>query len=577
MAPYTQPSAQILQKSILGLLYAGLFVCTLTAIFYVIRVYRLSKEIAVGREIVALEKRSLGVSSVVRREDSGGNGRWVVLPVRYDYTALRGFDNSLYTDVFVGDDRQPITLAVTLQQVTWVPQLPASRTAFCGNLTNEDGCAIAAVSGYYRPPTNVSGGDVFRLEGGSNSTASGFWTESTLTAGSTSIPFEFGVATLWQNLVPSLGLGIYPVNRSPTHPSYLDALLRQGKIAGQYVSCYDISNPDKSGEIVIGGVDTGKYVGNLKVLKGGAYPGMVGSPGVMVATGQNSSFGIGEVGKWALLTPDTRFLWLPQPIVYNIISAFPVTTYNLQPGNSFPVYTVPCDTKFDPSWAIELTFEGVVINIPFNHLITSIEVTAGGPNRKRCVLAVQPNDGRYILPGYTFSYILGGPFWRSAYVVLNPRENITAIAAPQANAVSQSIVPLGGEFGTNIQSVEGSPGSSSSTSTNNSQPQQKKGMSVGVIVGVSIAGAVALLLIALGIFSFYRRKRRMRKMEACEPPDWNRVELPWDGQTRTNGLHEDFEKRRTGGTPLEGRAELPAGGQQERYELPGSMHIGVAP
>ncbi|KAK6523015.1 hypothetical protein TWF281_002438 [Arthrobotrys megalospora] len=576
MTPNTQVS--ILRTVILGILYESLFTCAVASVSYTLWSYRFGTRTVVGSELVAFEKRRVG--SYRRRTE--GKGSWVVLPVKYEYTVLGGLDNNLYTEVFFGDDRHPLKLAVTVQQVTWVPQLPTSRTAFCNNATNTNSCKIAGVSGYYRPPANVSQDDIFRLQDRSDYTASGYWTEDTLSTGTTSISFQFGVATHWQNLVPSLGLGIYPFNRSPNHPSFLDALLQQGKIAGQYISCYDISNHERSGEMVIGGVDRDKYQGKLKILKGGDYPGMVGSPEVMVATGRNASFGIGEVAKWTLLTPDTRFLWLPQPVVYNIISILPVATYDLRPGDSFPVYTVPCNTKFEPSWVIEFTFEGVKIIIPFSHLITPIEVPNRPSNVSRCVLAVQPNDGRYSLPGYTFSYILGAPFWRSAYVVVNSQENITAIAVPKANVVSQSIVELGGLFGTDIEGIEGSSGgpSVSNTPVPNS-PLHEKNKNLGAIIGASIAGAAVFLLVCLGLF-IYRRKRRSRR-QVCSPSDWARMELD-GGEISTAEvdwrLLDGVKRRRSEEVPLERRGELSTG-REEAHELPGSMRrmytdIGIA-
>ncbi|KAF3277009.1 hypothetical protein TWF970_005878 [Orbilia oligospora] len=60
---------------------------------------------------------------------------WVGLEVRYKYKITGAVDNDVYTDFYFGEDRQRIELAVTFQQVTWVPQLPDSRnrTAACDN------------------------------------------------------------------------------------------------------------------------------------------------------------------------------------------------------------------------------------------------------------------------------------------------------------------------------------------------------------------------------------------------------------------------------------------------------------
>ncbi|KAK6519921.1 hypothetical protein TWF506_000215 [Arthrobotrys conoides] len=532
---------------------------------------------------------------------------WVGLEVRYKYKISGAVDDNVYTDVFLGEDRQRVELAVTSQQVTWVPQLPDSRNRtadVCDSGTDGDGCAVEG-SGYYNPPANVSRDDTFRFQSGSNSTAQGYWTSTTLSTSTISVNHTFGVATTVQNLTPILGLGISSINRSKDHPSYLDSLLRQNKIFGRYVSFYDVSNPggSRSGEIVIGGVDTEKYLGRLKRLKGAGMVGVVKSPEVMVKTGREEKFGVGGAGGSAFLTIDTSFLWLPQPIIYNIISTFPVATFDLRPaGSSFVVYTVPCDTKLSPSWVIQFTFEGVVINVPFNHLVTPIEVSTNGGSGmgKRCVLAVQPNDGRYALEGYEVSYVLGAPFWRSAYIVLNPQENMTAIAVPNLNSISRSIVPLGGPFGTEIENIEGtsnSPSNPPSPTPNLQQSQRSKNPSTGVIVGASIAGVIALILIYLGFLSFKKRrkkkrrkKKRRERREGCAVMEWDRVELPGggygaeEGYLRRDERFEDVKKRRSEEVPLEGRVELDSYNLRDlregMYELPApmrnSMHIGVA-
>ncbi|KAK6344619.1 hypothetical protein TWF718_006577 [Orbilia javanica] len=386
MAPYMTAYLDFiaLQTSVSGMLYAILLVTSL----YLVDLRGLlgyNEWYSMGRirEVFAIKKRDQEIG-----ENPEG---WVELVVRYKDGVSGGVDNNVYTDVTFGEEKSPIELAVSFQQITWVPQLSG-----------------------IKPPVDIPKDDIFRLEYGLNSTVSGYWTTSTLTASSVSITHTFGIATNSQNLHPTLGLGIFPTNRFSNRPSYLDSLLRQNKIFGKYVSFYDISNHSGFGRLVVGGIDRGKYLGRLKRLKGGGLVGIVESPGVMVSTGRNESFGVGGL---AFLAVDTSFLWLPQPIVYNIISNFPVATYDLFPSEkqSFLVYTVPCGTRFDPSWRIEFTFEGVVVKVPLNHLVTTTEVAAGGRDEsvnKRCVLAIQPNDGRYSLEGYSFSYVLGAPFWR---------------------------------------------------------------------------------------------------------------------------------------------------------------------
>ncbi|KAK6344104.1 hypothetical protein TWF696_007751 [Orbilia brochopaga] len=253
-------------------------------------------------------------SGLERRQTS--QSQYVLMPVKYNLTILGQLDGNLYASILFEPNNQTITLGMNTDSVTWVPEQPASIARFCANSTNTEGCKIAgSVSGYYTPESNVDKTDYFNYtyiededEAGLNAT--GYWTENTVTVGGVSVDLQIGVAETW-NIIPSLGLGLWPTYPPQKGVSYLAALEQQGKIAGQYLSCYDLTDTNDSGTIVFGGVDLHKFSGKFTIWSNFDLPGITTTPGVRVLLGDNAT-SIPDTGApQALVNPFT-------PYVHNI-------------------------------------------------------------------------------------------------------------------------------------------------------------------------------------------------------------------------------------------------------------------
>ncbi|KAJ6259757.1 Candidapepsin-2 [Drechslerella dactyloides] len=507
--------------------------------------------------LVLLHSFSCVVARSVERRQATQGQQYVVMPVKYNLTILGKLDGNLYANLQFEPNNQTVTLGITSDSVTWVPEQPASIASFCANSSNTQGCQIAgSVSGYYTPKSDVSRTDSFYYAYyGSDLNATGYWTDSTVSAGGVSIDLQFGVAQNW-NSIPSLGLGLWPTIPAQKGPSYLAALEQQGKIAGQYVSCYDLTATSDSGSIIFGGVDLHKFNGKFTIWSNFNLPGIITTPSMRVLLGQNVSAVPEPRQAIALVNPFTPFMYLPDNLL-NLI----VKTLGAQTVNSIGGYGLPCNTQIDPTWQLEVSFSQLVINIPYRQLLSTATTARGD----LCFLAVLPMSF-YQTPGFNLSYVLGGPFFRSAYVVVNPTDNTTAIAVANPNVTSQNVVALGGPFGTALSSLQGvaPPPGSTETSVSNSTSSSKKS-NTGAIVGGVVGGIGGLLLIGAGIWFMKGRKRE--EDAPIVPPgvsEHHTPELPGGGiirqPTELDGGYGGGEMKKVGASAMQPPgpfAELP--------------------
>ncbi|EPS42046.1 hypothetical protein H072_4066 [Dactylellina haptotyla CBS 200.50] len=425
---------------------------------------------------------------------------YVLLSVVYEYEILGEYFGYVYTEIKFGRDQQTLKLLVDVPHLSWVPQLPASQTEFCNNQTNYASCRTAGNSGYYSPG-DVSHNDTFNFPA-PNTNYTGYWVEDIVTAGNISVNLQFVVAETWGNMTPRLGLGLWPFDMDARHPSYIQALQQQGRISEQFCSCYDITNAESSGSIVIGGVDLNKFTGKLKVWRINQLPGIISTPATKIisSSGNWTNFTTSSQ-EFALFTPLSSFLHLPKDVLDSILTLLPASPFTV--GDGRKVYTLPCDIQVDPTWVINFTFDELVISIPFTYLISPLKVSEASAI-DQCLGLFLPNEKIYYdTSPYDFSYIFGAPFWRSAYIVVNAADKISALGVANPNVTTQAIVDVGGQFGANIDTVVGTPPASS---TPPSDSGAKKKHTVGVIVG-SCIGGIALIFACLGGYFLYWRRR----------------------------------------------------------------------
>ncbi|KAK6531979.1 hypothetical protein TWF694_003142 [Orbilia ellipsospora] len=490
---------------------------------------------------------------------------YVVLPVTFEWKVLGSFYGYIYVNVLFGIAKQPLKLLLFVAHITWVPLLPASVTEYCNKPENLKACQLAGNSGYYTPPEDAPRNDSFLLVFDIFSNVTGFWVEDLVTADDVGVNLEFGVAERFLDGIPRLGLGIWPNYEDPTRPSYVEALQQQGRTASQYCSWYDVSNPDASGSILIGGVDLDKFSGKLKVWRLNQLPGIVSTPTVEINMPSSSMLSFSsenEPNDLVLISPESSFIFLPPNTLQSVMKILSPNTLFI----GFNIYTLPCSTQMDPTWTLDFVFDEVSISVPFSDLLSPLNPPPAYHQADQCILLVLPNDRLlYDVPGYNFSYILGAPFLRSAYVVVDSEHNVTALAPSNHNITTESIVLLGGDFGADIDTLVGNtpvtPTSSITTaSANKTTPAMKAGIGAG-------CGAAFLLACGIG-YLVYRRRPAPPSIPIVQP-----LELPVE-EREPGELHWMS-------IPKDGDGESPLPTEQQHFmqeppmELPATYHLYV--
>ncbi|KAF7544853.1 hypothetical protein G7Z17_g9636 [Cylindrodendrum hubeiense] len=210
----------------------------------------------------------------------------------------------------------------------------------------------------------------------------------------------FGVAnesSFWPSGIMGAGPRLEGWNSDT--PLLIDSMAQQGLINSRAFSLDIRSVDSEEGSIIYGGIDTGKYSGNLElrpIIPASEAPDgytrfWVYLDGITITHddgGENVVFS--EVnGQAVFLDSGGSFTGLPQAMVDSIVSYFPTATL-MDDGSS---YQVDCDVA-DLSGTVDFTFGSTVINVPYHEFMRD-----SGDN---CILDAP---------------VLGETFLRAAYVV----------------------------------------------------------------------------------------------------------------------------------------------------------------
>ncbi|EPS39286.1 hypothetical protein H072_6913 [Dactylellina haptotyla CBS 200.50] len=456
--------------------------------------------------------------------------QYVVLSTYFSDFELGEISLNVISNFLIGIDKQPIKLVVTPQHVTWVPHEPDSISQFCPSTAEtRRACKIGGNYGYYTQKEPVrfnpfTFNESYNAE--SNLNATGNWIEDKVTAGDIEISLQFGLAQIWHSS-PLLGLGIHPTNRDPKRPSYLEALVAQGKIAtGRFASFYNIMDIGGPGEIVLGGVDREKFIGELEIWEARKHTGDVDAPGVTIdsflgTTGPFNTTGI----PLAAIDPSARSIFVPRSIYTEMLNT--TEPYGLK-KNMAGEWCLPCNVSIPEETAVTFWFNKTGIRVPFKDLILLIPSPKNDDSADLCQLRFWPTDD-YLDVKTQWSFIFGGPFFSSAYVIFSPDKNLTAIANIQRNKTTQDIVPVGGSF-VELSKIQGN-----FDSTPSPAPVPGGRPNIGAYVGGSLAGTIVLLVVA-GILIHLWRKRQ-REMPNIPPPE-QQVSYPreLDGKQKERNL-----------------------------------------
>lgn len=240
-------------------------------------------------------------------------------------------------------------------------------------------------------------------------------------------------------------------NGLQTTPTIYETMVDQGLIDRSAYSLYLDDAEIGIGSILFGGIDPGKYKGELVVLPlqhlNGAPPAFwVALTNISFSDGENTYplTGDGFRGDLALLDSGTTLTKLPNEAFNNLIQGLGAVLGDRTEGNA----VVPCSLRDDDKTSLYFQLggaDGPSMAVPLSAIIDSkVLGTVDGTNF--CLLSVGPS-----LEGQT---ILGDSFLRSFYVVYDITNNQVAIATAVLNSTGTSSI-------TNIPTGTSIPGATS--------------------------------------------------------------------------------------------------------------------
>ncbi|KAJ6263699.1 Barrierpepsin [Drechslerella dactyloides] len=381
------------------------------------------------------------VSDTVRRDHGNyrRDAKGLVQPIWLSDDGLM-----YYTNVSFGTPPQPLTLALSMTGTTWAPTLPAGKTAksFCADNANALACEYAQISGFYTIPSSITYSpkdNVTSLYVDSKDTINGTQGVDTIKLGTTALAnVGIAVAEAWRS-PPQLSLSPTPATNE-SGPQLL-AVLKQARIINTLTYSLSFGSADDegnvnygTGKISFGGVDESQFVGELGAFTSNGPAAVVPMSDVywIDAAGKNVSIvdggsqagqlGVGEIS----LTP---YLWLQDSMFDIIVSLFADAT-----RTNTGAYTCNCSANVQ---SLQLSLDRTMITIPSAMLL---EETASPGN---CMLAIRPLSD--YTAATTADYILGFPFLRAAYTVLDHTNGQTLVAPRRVvtGASATTITPIG--------------------------------------------------------------------------------------------------------------------------------------
>ncbi|PMD15831.1 acid protease [Hyaloscypha hepaticicola] len=346
-----------------------------------------------------------------------------------------------------------------------------------------------------------------------------WYTDTVSFAGKSVSNFVFGAAdTLSNGTTNTLGVSFFtPANyrggsAPPTNESSLGQMVKAGLIPSAAYSIWMNRNSSLGGNVLLGGVDTSKFVGELQSYPVSPNPGTdiyfglllnITSASVGGKYPVSSSSNVTEFPAPATVDTGNPNLLLPSNLVANIYSTFGIQSLQLGAGGA--TFGICNCTLGNLSSTLDVYFTGLKISIPFSDLVVSptAELYAGYniPAQYRlpagvCLFLVSPTRAG-------FGNNLGDPFLRYVYYVVdldskqiglatsnpNPgKSNIMEIAAGGDNLPSVSASGSVATSTSGTPTSSGSPsgtgsGASSTTTTKSSDANNLKAVSLGVVFG----------------------------------------------------------------------------------------------
>ncbi|KAI2609172.1 acid protease [Hypoxylon sp. NC1633] len=228
---------------------------------------------------------------------------------------------------------------------------------------------------------------------------------------------QFGVAVdTVDEFAGILGIG-HGVNVTIRYKNFIDELAEQGVTQTKAFSLALGSKDEQEGVVIFGGLDTGKFTGNLKTLpiippeeapdQVPRYWVNMTSLTLTPPSGQRKQY---ENTTMAVFLDSGATLTLLPTNLANSIAA----DFGAEATDTNGFYPVACSLNDLPG-TLDFAFDGVTIKVPYNELVRELQTSFG----VQCFLGISPSDD-FIL--------LGDTMLRSAYAVFDQTNNAIHLA-----------------------------------------------------------------------------------------------------------------------------------------------------
>ncbi|KAK0629272.1 aspartic peptidase domain-containing protein [Bombardia bombarda] len=230
-----------------------------------------------------------------------------------------------------------------------------------------------------------------------------------------------------------------PVNPDNAYDFVLDSMAKQGLISSRAFSLDLRAVSDPNGAVIFGGVDTGKFIGELEKLPildpsetpSGADRYWVYLTGVGITLPDGSASASDVIQVPVFLDSGGTLSRLPTPIFQAIGDVFPGAAFDEDEG----AFVVDCSVASQPG-SVDFAFNNKVISVPYADFIWQVK-------EGFCIVGVLPDDDEPVF---------GDSFLRAAYVVYD-QDNRNLHLAQAANCGTNVIT-----IGSGVNAVPSSTG-----------------------------------------------------------------------------------------------------------------------
>ncbi|KAJ9249453.1 hypothetical protein DTO207G8_6720 [Paecilomyces variotii] len=254
--------------------------------------------------------------------------------------------------------------------------------------------------------------------------------------GATLKDFQFGVAYQSGANKGILGIGYSALagGGRDMYNNFPVALVDAGYIKSPAFSLYLNQLHASKGQVLFGGVDTSKYIGELQSVPmistyGQHYSLQIALTSLSLQKGDKkaSSYSSSEFPLVTTLDCGSTFIILPDSLAKDIYDDLDVK-YNSTANWGL----LPCSMK-NKDWNLTYSFSGIEINVPISELV--LDPVAYDGDVVQCLFGITSGGDDTVL--------MGDPFLRNAYAVFDLANNEISLAQANFNPGKEHILEIG--------------------------------------------------------------------------------------------------------------------------------------